>query len=42
MGNKDARKRETKKPKKKLPKQAPKRRDDVNQIAARIVSQLKG
>ena len=40
MGNKDARKRETRKPKKKLPKQAPKRRDDVT--AARIASQVTG
>ncbi len=35
MGNKDARKRETKKPKKKTPKPAPPRRD-VNPIATRI------
>jgi len=38
MGNKNARKREIRKPKKKVPKQAPKGRDDVNQIAAHIVS----
>jgi hypothetical protein len=36
MGNKNARKREAKKPKKKAPKLAPPKRDDANQIAARI------
>jgi hypothetical protein len=35
MGNKNARKREVRKPKKKVPKQAPQRRD-VNQLAAQI------
>jgi hypothetical protein len=39
MGNKNARKREIRKPKKKAPKQAPQRRD-VNQIAARITEKL--
>jgi hypothetical protein len=36
MGNKNARKREIRKPKKKAPKQAPPKRD-VNQLAAQIV-----
>jgi hypothetical protein len=36
MGNKDRGKREIRKPKKKIPKQAPPRRD-VNQTAAHIV-----
>jgi hypothetical protein len=36
MGNKDARKREVKKPKKKAPPKAPPRRD-VNQLAAQFV-----
>jgi hypothetical protein len=36
MGNKNARKREIRKPKKKPPKQAPPKRD-VNQLAAQIV-----
>jgi len=38
MGNKNARKREIRKPKKKTPKLAPQRRD-VNPIASRIVKQ---
>jgi hypothetical protein len=37
MGNKDARKREIKKPKKKVLPKAPPRRD-VHQLAAQIVS----
>jgi len=36
MGNKNARKREIRKPKKKTPKQAPQRRD-ANQIVTHIV-----
>jgi hypothetical protein len=37
MGNKNARKREIRKPKKKTPKPAPQRRD-VSQIAAHILN----
>jgi hypothetical protein len=39
MGNKNARKREIRKPKKKAPKQVPQRRD-MNQIATSTVRKL--
>jgi hypothetical protein len=39
MGNKDARRREVRKPKKKTPKQAPQKRD-MNPTAQRILKKI--